>query len=249
MTREWDAKSYDELPLPHVEWGRRTIERMTLRGDERVLDAGCGTGRDAAELLSRHPGVDLVGVDGSSQMIAQARERLGARAEFAVRDLTEPLDVSELGARPGAFDAVMSVACLHWISDRDALFANLAEVLRPGGRLTSDSGGEGNIENVERAIAAVSAQGFEPKAFASPEDTRERLNRNGFDVERVTLRPSPIRLDDPAVMERYLATICLGSYLERMDEQQGREFTRAVREAMTAPVLDYVRLEVDAVRR
>lgn len=249
MTREWDAKSYDELPLPHVGWGRRTIERMTLRGDERVLDAGCGTGRAAAELLSRHPGVDLVGVDGSSQMIAQARERVGSGAAFAVRDLTEPLDVAELGARPGPFDAVMSVACFHWISDHETLFAHLAAVLRPGGRLTSDSGGEGNIENVERAIAAVNAEGFAPKAFASPEETRERLERNGFDVDRVALRPSPIRLDDPDVMERYLATVCLGSYLERMSEQEGCEFTRAVREAMVEPVLDYVRLEIDAVRR
>ena len=104
-------------------------------------------------------------------------------------------------------------------------------------------------ENVERAIAAVNAEGFAPKAFASPEDTRERLGRNGFDVERVALRPSPIRLDDPDVMERYLATVCLGSYLERMSEQEGCEFTRAVREAMVEPVLDYVRLEIDAVRR
>ena len=82
-----------------------------------------------------------------------------------------------------------------------------------------------------------------------PEETREHLERNGFDVERVALRPSPIRLDDPDVMERYLATVCLGSYLERMSEQEGCEFTRAVREAMVEPVLDYVRLEIDAVRR
>ena len=44
------------------------------------------------------------------------------------------------------------------------------------------------VENVERAIAAVNAEGFAPKAFASPEETREHLERNGFDVDRVALR-------------------------------------------------------------
>ena len=57
-TREWDATTYDALPLPHVAWGQRVLDRMQLTGDERVLDAGCGTGRDGAALLSRWPGVD-----------------------------------------------------------------------------------------------------------------------------------------------------------------------------------------------
>ena len=254
MTREWDATTYDELPLPHVAWGRRTIGRMNVRGDERVLDAGCGTGRDAAELLWQHPDVDLVGIDGSTQMVDQAKGRLDGRAAFVVGDLTAPLDrapqdVTARGTRAGRFDAVMSVACFHWIGDHDALFANLAAVMRPGARLTSDSGGAGNIANVERAIASVNAGGFAPKAFATPEGTRVKLARNNFAVERIALRPSPIRIDDPNVMERYLATVCLGSYLERMSADEGAAFTRAVRDAMPEPVLDYVRLEIDAVRR
>lgn len=252
MTREWDAQAYDELPLPHVAWGKRTMHRLGLRGDERVLDAGCGTGRDAAELLARFPGVELIGVDGSHQMIDAARARFAERADlpraprFEQRDLTQPLDPD---GEWSPVDAVMSVACFHWITDHDALFAQLAAVMRPGARLASDSGGEGNIDNVERAISAVNAEGFSPKAFASPSDTRVKLERNGFDVERVALRPSPVRIDDPDVMERYLATICLDSYLERMDAEEGVAFTRAVRDAMPEPVLDYVRLEIDAIRR
>ena len=89
----------------------------------------------------------------------------------------------------------------------------------------------------------------EPKGFVGPQETKERLERHGFDVERVELRPSPVRIDDPATMERYLATICLGGYLDGMTDDEAREFTRAVREAMSEPVLDYVRLEIDALRR
>ena len=62
---------------PHVAWGRRVLDRMRLEGDERVLDAGCGTGRDGEALLERWPGVHLVGIDGSEQM---SRRRASASA-------------------------------------------------------------------------------------------------------------------------------------------------------------------------
>lgn len=247
MTREWNAQAYDELPLPHVAWGARTIERLRLQGSERVLDAGRGTGRDAQELLRQYPGVALVGVDGSSRMVERARERFqgspAGTAAFHVRDLLRPL------ALEGTFDAVMSVACFHWIADHDALFANLAAVLRSGGRLASDSGGQGNIAIVEEAIAQVRGVPNDPKVFVGPVETRERLERAGFDVERVALRPSPVRIEDPVTMKRYLATICLGGYLETMTEAEGAAFTSAVQDAMREPVLDHVRLEIDALRR
>ena len=179
MTREWNAKVYDELPLPHVAWGKRTIERLNLAGTERVLDAGCGTGRDAEELLRRFPDVELVGIDGSSQMVEQARERFAdrpaERASFHVRDLEQPLDLE------GSFDAVMSVACFHWIADHDALFANLAEVMRPGARLASDSGGEGNIAIVEAAISRVRGVPNEPKSFVG-----RRRRRSAWSVTAST---------------------------------------------------------------
>ncbi len=49
--REWDATSYDALPLPHERWGRGLLATLALRGDERVADVGAGTGRDTEALL------------------------------------------------------------------------------------------------------------------------------------------------------------------------------------------------------
>ena len=119
MPFEWNAHTYDALPLPHVVWGQRVLMRMRLTGTERVLDAGCGTGRDAAVLLERLPGIDLVCLDASEQMIEAARDRLGDRATFVVADLTEPLPIAPV-------DAVMSVAAFHWITDHELLYRNLA---------------------------------------------------------------------------------------------------------------------------
>ena len=53
MSPDWDATSYDALPLPHVAWGEGVLRRLRLRRDERVLDAGCGTGRDLVVYIAR----------------------------------------------------------------------------------------------------------------------------------------------------------------------------------------------------
>jgi trans-aconitate 2-methyltransferase len=242
-TREWDAATYDGLPLPHVAWGRRVLDRMRLEGDERVLDAGCGTGRDGEALLERWPGVHLIGIDGSEQMVAQARFRLRDRAELLVADLTEPLPLTE------PVDAVMSVAAFHWITDHDVLLSNLAAVMRPGARLTSDCGGQGQLAVMTAALVEVTGDGKFGTSFKGVDETRASLEGAGFEVQDVRLRPDPLRLDDPELMETYLATVNLGSHLATMPPAEHRPFVRAVREAMTEPVIDYVRLEIDAVRR
>lgn len=242
-TREWDAATYDTLPLPHAAWGRRVLDRMRLRGDERVLDAGCGTGRDGAALLARWPGVGLVGVDGSEQMVRQARVRLGDDVELHVADLTEPLPLTD------PVEAVMSVAAFHWITDHDLLFANLAAVMRPGARLTSDCGGRGQLAILASALVEVTGRGGLGASFKGVDETRASLQAAGFDVEDVRLRPDPHRIEDPELMETYLATVNLGSHLAALPEAERRPFVRRVREAMSEPVIDYVRLEIDAHRR
>src|SRR5436190_17313617 len=75
--RDWDAATYDRLAAPMTRWGREVVDRLELRGDERVLDAGCGTGRVTAMLRDRLPRGEIVALDGSTSMIELARERLG----------------------------------------------------------------------------------------------------------------------------------------------------------------------------
>ena len=241
--REWDAASYDALPLPHVAWGQRVLDRMGLAGDELVLDAGCGTGRDAAALLERWPGVRVVGVDGSQQMLDQARERLDDRATLVRADLTEPLPL------PAPVDAVMSVAAFHWIRDHTLLFTQLRAAMRPGATLTTDCGGRGNVVGVNAALAQVTGQEHDGWEFAGEADTRARLEDTGFEVRSVVLRPDPFRCEDPVVLERFLATVVLGSKLDPLPESERAGFVTEVRLAMAEPVVDYVRLEIDAVAR
>jgi len=244
--REWDARSYDALELPHVDWGRRVLDRMAaagVTGDELILDAGCGTGRDIAALLERWPEARVVGIDGSQQMLDQARTRLGDGVPLVHADLTKPLPL------PEPVDAVMSVAAFHWIRDHDLLFANLRASMRDGATLTTDCGGRGNVAGVDRALARVTGEPHDGWEFAGEDDTRARLERAGFEVRSVRLRAAPFHCDDPALLEDYLATVVLGSKLDPLPEADRPAFVTAVRLAMDEPVIDYVRLEIDATAR
>jgi trans-aconitate 2-methyltransferase len=246
VPREWDARTYDALPLPHRQWGRRTLERLAPAGDEVVLDAGCGTGRDTALLLERLPAGRVIAVDASSRMLERLRERLAGRldrVEIIQADLTEPLPAG-LEA-----DAVFSVAAFHWIADHRALFANLARSLRPGGRLVAECGGQGNIAGVVAAIREVRGDGG-PAVwnFAGIDDTRRRLERAGFTDIEVALLPDPARLQAGEQLHSYLATVVLGSHLDRLPAAERDEFVRAVAAKLPEPVVGYVRLAISARR-
>ena len=173
--REWDASSYDRVSDPQLAMARDVIDRLDLRGDERVLDAGCGTGR-VTELLAARAGT-VIAVDGSAAMVEQTRARRDSTPSSS--DLVE-LELDE------PVDAILSTATFHWIEDHDRLFARLHAALKPGGRLAAQCGGAGNIANVQAAIDAVDEPAFRgwagPWNYATPEETaraaaRRRLHR------------------------------------------------------------------------
>jgi trans-aconitate 2-methyltransferase len=244
--RDWDAATYDRVADPQEEWGREVLERLELRGDETVLDAGCGSGRVTRLLLERLPRGRVIGVDASPAMIEKARESLGSRVELIASDLLE-LELDE------RVDAVFSSATFHWIRDHDRLFGRLADVLRPGGRLEAQCGGIGNVAGFLRTVDAVSGdERFAPYLrgvasswnFASPGDTEGRLRRAGFDAIRCWLEPKPEQPRDP---RGYLESVCLGPHLERLPEEVRQPFVAAVLDFDTRPLtLDYVRLNISA---
>lgn len=219
--RDWNASSYERVSAPMEAMGLDVLDRLGLQGDERVLDAGCGTGRVTAAIVDQVPRGEVIAVDGSPAMVQEAKARLGPGVDVRVADLTE----LELEA---PVDAILSTATFHWIPDHDRLFAHLHAALRPGGRLVAQCGGEGNVAAVEAAIARVHEPGLAgwdgPWNFASPAATEQRLAAAGFtDVWtwRQTVRVEP---DDP---HEYFATIMLGSHLERIAPERRHGFVEA----------------------
>jgi len=244
--REWDADTYDEVSDPQFEWGTEVLGRLELNGEETVLDAGCGSGRVAAELLKRLPNGQLIAVDGSEAMIEKAKERLGGEVTYVVADLSE-LEVAE------PVDLIFSTATFHWITDHDRLFARLKAALRPGGRLVAQCGGEGNVAEYALAIVRAAADPrFAPHFedldamwnFAAPDTTEERLRNAGFSAVRCWLQPKPVT---PAKPLEFITTVTLGPHLAQLPEELRRPFAEAVLAEAGEPLtLDYVRLNIEA---
>ena len=245
--REWDAETYDAVSDPQFEWGMEVLERLDLRGDEVVVDAGCGSGRVTAELIERLPDGRVIAVDGSAAMVEKAKERLGDRADYLVSDLVE-LELAEPA------DLVFSTATLHWIPDHDALFDRLRAALKPGGRLVAQCGGKGNVATHTEAIAAVASRPefsqhlTQAKGlwnFAGPEETEARLRGAGFTDVRCWLQLKPVQ---PARPLEFVSTVTLGPILDQLPEEKRRPFAEAVLAEEAQPLtLDYIRLNLEAV--
>jgi trans-aconitate 2-methyltransferase len=244
--RSWDAAAYHRVSASMDAMAREVLDRLPLRGDETVLDAGCGTGRITALLAERVPHGRVIGVDADPAMVAKAREHLGDRAEVRQADLTE-LELPEQA------DAVFSTATFHWIADHDRLFARLHAVLRPGGRLVAQCGGKGNIAAQIAAADAVAGRepyrdaftGWSrPHHFAGPEETAARLVAAGFTGVRCWLTPNPIVPDEPLA---FLATVTLGAHLDRLPAERREAFVHEVAALLPKPItVDYVRLNLEA---
>ncbi len=248
--RDWNAESYDQISAPQQAWGATVVGRLELRGDETVLDAGCGTGRVTDMLLERLPRGRVLAVDGSPSMVATARARLDpSRVRVVCCDLLE-LTV------PAPLDAAISTATFHWIADHDALFARIRRSLRPGAAFVAQCGGEGNIDRVRRLATEIAAAppfapyfaGWPgPWHYASPERTRERLERAGFAVLDCWLEPAPVTPPRP---REFLETVICAPYLERVPAALCPGFLDHMLDGLgEEPVLDYVRLNWDAVAR
>lgn len=245
MTTAWDAATYDRISDPQVRWGGAVLERLPLDGDERVLDAGCGSGRVTALLLDRLPRGSVVALDLSEEMIEQACRNLGhdPRVEFVRADLAAPLLPVA-----GHFDAVFSNAAFHWVTDHDALFANLAAVMRPGARLVAQCGGRGNIANIARAVEDAGVDWGDTVTFAGVDDTTSRLKASGFDDVQVWLHDEPTRFEPGVPFETFLGTVVLRAHTETMPAERRAAFVHDVASRLPEPVIDYVRLNIVAVR-
>ena len=246
--RDWDAATYDRVAAPQEEWGREVLGRLELRGDETVLDAGCGSGRVTRLLVERLPRGRVIGVDVAPSMVGLARQALGARARVLEADLLE-LTLDE------AVDVVFSSAVFHWIPDHDRLFARLHAALVPGGRLVAQCGGAGNLERFLAVVDGVAArpryarwlEGWKgPWRFAGSDETAARLRGAGFAQVSCWLEE---RLVAPTEPGEFARAVCLRHHLERLPGGLRERFVEEVLAAAGEPLtLDYVRLNVEARR-
>ena len=227
MSREWNSSEYHRLSQPQVSWGKKVLGRLKLRGDETVLDAGCGTGRLTADLVEALPRGRVVGVDLSQNMLQAAREHLkefGSRASFIAADLK---------ALPffDAFDGIVSTAAFHWVLDHDLLFTNLYRALRPGGWLHAQCGGGPNLSRLRERMnelahsaefAPYIAKLAEPWLFQDADGMRDTLRRAGFVTIETSVEAAPTVMDSREQYVDFLRTVIVRTYIERLPDEPAR---------------------------
>ncbi len=118
----------------HHRWRARAADRAGLGPGGRALDVCCGTGDLALELARRvGPNGSVVGCDFSERMLDLAREKAARKGAANVR--FEWADALKLPYEDGSFDAVTVGFGARNLADLDRGLAEMARVLRPGGRL------------------------------------------------------------------------------------------------------------------
>ena len=254
--REWNSEVYHRLSAPQVSWGKKVLGRLHLRGNERILDAGCGTGRLTADLLGALPQGHVVGIDLSQNMLNSAREHL---AQYGSRVTLLACDFLHLPFTQ-AFDGIVSTAAFHWVLDHDRLFANLYRALVPGGFLEAQCGGGPNCKRVRDRADALAAStkfapyfgGFrEPWLFEDAQGAAARLQRAAFVEVETSVQPAPTTLDDARHFNEFVRNIVLRTHLERLPTRDLKdEFMNVLTEQAVNDdppfTLDYWRLNLRA---
>jgi SAM-dependent methyltransferase len=130
----WNAPGgrYDEISRSIADAIEHAVERLQPRSGERILDLATGTGWGSRVIAQRFSGVKLTGADIADQMLEHARSQ-AATQKLAVEYVHA--DAEKLPFEDASFDAVISTFGVMFVSKPEVAAAELARVIKPGGRL------------------------------------------------------------------------------------------------------------------
>lgn len=260
---KWNAEEYlGEASSEQQKWAAELIEKLHLKGDERLLDIGCGDGRVTFEISRRLPEGFAIGVDNSENMIAYAHKQFEAEnypnLKFQIADARTLTFQNE-------FDIVFSSAALHWIRDHSPVLSGVHNALKSGGRMLLQMGGAGNaafvLEVLDSMIESKKWQEFFrdfsfPFSFYKAVEYRKLLEKFGLDPLRVEMLPKDMKHVGEAGLAKWIGTTWL-PYIERVPEKKRQEF---VAEFVASYIKSHppddsgfihvpmIRLEVEAVK-
>lgn len=191
---DWHAAEYTQHSSLQEAMAAEVLALLALRGDERVLDVGCGDGRITAQIADRVPAGTVVGVDASPDMIAHARQAYAAGGTHARPRLS--FDVADARALPftAEFDLLVSFNALHWVHDAALPLRGIAAALRPGGRAQLRMVTHGSTASLEEVAEATRKLPPWAGYFAAFDDPYLRLAADAYAAlaEAAGLRTSKV---------------------------------------------------------
>jgi len=254
----WDADAYHRSASAQTGWGREVHRRLALRGDEQVIDLGCGDGRLTAELAARVPRGRIIGIDADPDMVDFARRH------HPRQNVAYALGDAQRFSLGRGTDLVVSTACLHWVKDHAAVLGCCRRHLEPGGRIHFQMGGRGNCAGILAAAESVAGEPrwaphllpfSTPWRFQGPQAYRRLLPRCGFRVLRAVLLARDMVHDGPEGLRAWIRTTWMpvlarvpeALRTELVDAVVARYLERRPPDARGRTHVDVVRFEVEAV--
>lgn len=259
---QWDAQDYAKNSSQQQLWARELMRKFGLRGDEAVLDVGCGDGKVTAELAAGLPRGTVVGVDVSPAMVELAQKR------FPPADYPNlHFQREDAAALPfhEEFSAVFSNAVLHWLVDHRPAMRGIAAALKPGGKILLQMGGRGNNAEMMALLGRMTRserwagyfEGFAvPYGFYGPEEYAVWLAEAGLRAIRLELIPKDMVHPGREGLAGWVRTTKI-PYTQRLPEELRPVFINEVLDAYLAEMpldaqgnahISMVRLEVEAVK-
>jgi trans-aconitate 2-methyltransferase len=147
---DFDGQKYRTVSAHQQEWGSKLIAELRLRGEERILDIGCGDGRLSAQLAKLVPQGHVLGIDASPGMIDAARSFQGRNLSFTLMNINNANFANE-------FDIVFSNAALHYVKNHTLLLRIVHRSLKDEGLFRGNFAGDGNCRawlNVAKELMA-----------------------------------------------------------------------------------------------
>lgn len=236
---EWNAPGYARIAALQEAMAAEVLALLTLKGNERVLDLGCGNGKVTAAIAARVPQGSALGVDASAEMIAFASTHYGPptypNLQFETRDIRQVAFREE-------FDLVVSFNALHWIPDQAAALRAIHFAMKPSAlaqlRLVP-RGQRQSIENVleETRLSPRWSLYFghfhDPYLHLTPEEYAALAKQNGLEVRSLRTEDEGWDFKTRAAFEAFCSVTCI-EWMKNLPESE--------RPAFITDVLDRYRL-------
>jgi trans-aconitate 2-methyltransferase len=232
---DFDGEAYSRASGHQSQWGRELIDELALRGDERVLDLGCGDGSLTRLIAERVPRGSVLGIDSSPGMIRAAQAPPNASFRLS--------DIGELSAE-GEFDLIFSNATLHWVADHRRLLAACHRALAEGGSIRFNFAASGNCAAfLEVARSTMGLTHFRryfrrfrwPWYMPELEEYRALLSDSPFTDARAWVEKADRHFASVEELTRWIDQPSIVPFLAAIGEEADR---RAFRDAVVAAMIE-----------
>jgi trans-aconitate 2-methyltransferase len=226
---KWNPADYEKSSCAQYKWAIDLVSGLEFKGDEKVLDIGCGDGKITSAIAARVPKGQVLGIDLSREMVDFARSKYPKHdypnLSFQQKDASQ-LDFQD------EFDVVVSFACLHWVKDHIPVLEGIKHSLKTPGRILLQFGGKRNageiLDITEELIRndewSIYFQGFNfPYHFFGAEEYRGWLKQARLKAKRVELVPKDMVHAGKIGLEGIIRNTWL-PYLERLPEELRARF-------------------------